>query len=124
MPGAAGGADTRDDGENDILGCNADGKRPIDADPHATRPALPQRLGREYMGYLGGADAESERPKRAVRRGVTVAADHQKPRLGDALLGPDDVHDALAPVAETKQRDAVLPCIIRQRADHLAAIWL
>ena len=108
------------------------------------------------MGYLGGADAEGERPKRAVRRGVTssdcirltwlgaalllatpaadvmlpLMAEHgatwtmSPPGLAREYLSHPAFDDAVAPVAETKQRDAVLACVIRQRADHLAAIWL
>ncbi len=45
---------------------------------------------------LRRADAMGERAKRAMRRSVAVAADDRRPRQGEALLGPDDVDDALA----------------------------
>ena len=51
---------------------------------------------------LGGPDAEGERAEGAVGRGVAVAADDGRARLGQALLGPDDVDDALAHVSMPK----------------------
>ena len=44
------------------------------------------------------ADAEGQRAERAMRRSVAVAADDGGARLGEALLRPDDVDDALADV--------------------------
>ena len=44
---------------------------------------------------LAGADAEGQRAERAVRRGMAVAADQRGARQGEALLGPDDMDDAL-----------------------------
>jgi hypothetical protein len=44
---------------------------------------------------LGRADAEGQRAEGAMRRGVAVAADDGHARQGEALLRPDDVHDAL-----------------------------
>ena len=44
---------------------------------------------------LGGADAEGERAEGAMRRGVAVAADDGHAGLGQALLGADDMDDAL-----------------------------
>src|SRR3546814_18909545 len=44
---------------------------------------------------LGGADAEGERAERAVRGGMAVAADQGGARKGKALLGSDDMDDAL-----------------------------
>ena len=45
---------------------------------------------------LGGADAVGERAEGAVGGGVAVAADERGARQREALLGPDDVDDALA----------------------------
>ena len=47
---------------------------------------------------LGGADAVGERAERAVRRGVAVAAHQRDAGQREALLGADDVADALADV--------------------------
>lgn len=54
------------------------------------------------MLYLGRADAERERAKRAVRRRVRVAADDGHAGEREALLGADDVHDTLPLVAHPK----------------------
>jgi hypothetical protein len=44
---------------------------------------------------LGGADAEGERPEGAMRRSVAVAADDRRAGQREALLGADDMDDAL-----------------------------
>jgi hypothetical protein len=44
---------------------------------------------------LAGADAERQRAECAVRRGMAVAAHHRGAGQREALLGPDDVDDAL-----------------------------
>ena len=102
MAGAAGGADLADDGEDDVLGGDAERQRAVDADPHVLGRALDQRLGRQHMLDLGGADAEGQRAEGAVRRGVAVAADDGHAGLGHALLGADDVDDALADIVHVE----------------------
>ena len=57
-----------------------------------------QRLRRQHVLDLARADAERERAERAVRAGVRVAADDRHAGQRRALLRPDHVHDALAPV--------------------------
>ena len=96
MAGAARRADLADDGEDDVLGGHARRQRAVDLDPHVLGLGLDQRLGREHMLDLGGADAMRERAEGAVGRGVAVAADDRRARQGEALLRPDDVDDALA----------------------------
>ena len=59
-----------------------------------------QRLGREDVLDLAGADAERQGAEGAVRGGVRVAADHRHAGLGQPQLRADDVHDALLDVAE------------------------
>ena len=66
---------------------------------------------------LGGADAEGQRPEGAVGAGVAVAADDGRAGQGEALLGADDVHDALADVAHAEQLDAELGAVLGQRVD-------
>ena len=44
---------------------------------------------------LGGADAVGERAERAVGRGMAVAAHERRAGQREALLGADDVDDAL-----------------------------
>ena len=98
ITGAAGGADLADDGEDDVLRRHALGQLALDEGAHVLRLLLVERLGREHVLDLGCADAVGERSERAVGRGVAVAADERGARQGEALLRPDDVHDALAAV--------------------------
>jgi hypothetical protein len=57
---------------------------------------LDQRLRGQHMLGLGRADAEGERPERAMRGGVAVAADDRRAGQGQPQLGADDMDDALA----------------------------
>src|SRR3546814_17023873 len=70
------------------------------------RAALADRLGREHMFDLRGSDPERERPERAVRRGVAVAADDRHSRLRTPLLGSDNMDD---PAARTAHREILDP---------------
>ena len=78
-----------------------------------------QRLRREHVLDLGGADPERERAERAVRGGVRVAADDRHPRLRQPELGPHHVDDPLAPAAGRVQRHAELGAV-RARARRAA----
>ena len=89
----------------------------VDLDRHRLRPPLGQRLGGEHVLDLGGADPEGERAEGAVRRGVAVAADDRHARLGEALLRPDDVDDALVRVAHRVERDAELGAVGVERLE-------
>ena len=124
MAGAAGRADLADDGEDDVLGGDAFGQRPVDADPHVLRLRLDQGLGRQHMLDLGGADAVRERAEGAVGRGVAVAADDRRARQREPLLRPDDVHDALAAVELVVIFDAEFLGVGGQRLDLLAALGI
>ena len=104
-------------GEDHVLGGDAERQRALDADPHVQRPLLQQRLGRQHVLDLGGADAEGERAERAVRRGVAVAADDRHAGQREALLGADDVDDALADVVDVEQLDAEVAAVLLQRLD-------
>ena len=66
---------------------------------------------------LGRADAVRQRGKRAVRAGVRVATDHRHARQRGALLGPDDVHDALAAVGNVEVGQTILAGVVTQRLD-------
>ncbi len=78
------------------------GERAVDRDAHVLGRLLQQRLGRQHVLDLGGADAEGERAEGAVRRGVAVAADDGHAGQGEALLRADDVDDALARVVHRR----------------------
>ena len=96
VAGAACGADLADDGEDHVLAGDARRQVAGDRDAHVARALLVQRLGREHMLDLAGADAEGEAAEGAVCCGVAVAADERRARQRQALLRPDDVDDALA----------------------------
>ena len=74
------------------------------------RLALQQALRRQHVLHFAGADAERERAERAVRRGVAVAADDRHAGLREALLGSDDVDDALLVAVEAVSRECRTPC--------------
>jgi hypothetical protein len=67
VPGAAGGADLADDGEDDVLGRHPLGQGAVDADAHVLGLALRQRLGGEDVLDLARADAHRQRAEGAVR---------------------------------------------------------
>ena len=90
----------------------------VDGDRHRARPHLRQRLRGEHVLDLARADAERERAERAVRRRVAVAAHDRHARLGEALLGTDHVHDALAGIAHRVAADAELLAVAREHV-HL-----
>ena len=79
------------------------GRSPSTVTAMVPGPVLGQGLGGEHVLDLAGADAEGQGAERAVGGGVAVAADDGHARLGEALLGADDVDDALAGVAHRVQ---------------------
>src|SRR5256886_14078242 len=71
----------------------------------------------EHVLDLARPDAERERPERAVRGRMRIAAYDHHPRLREAQLGTDHVHDALTGRREIEQLDAELAGIRRERAN-------
>ena len=121
VAGAAGRADLADDGQDDVLGGDAGRQRAVDLDAHVLGFGLDQRLGREHMLDLGGADAVRKRAESAVGRGVAVAADDRGARQRKTLLRPDDVHDALPQVELVVIFDAEFARVPGQFLDLLTA---
>ena len=117
MAGAAGGADLADDGEDDVLGGDAFVQLAVDADAHVLGLLLDQRLGGEHMLDFGRADAVGERAEGAMGRGVAVAADDGCAGQREALLGPDDMDDALAAVELVIIFDAEFACVLGEGRD-------
>ena len=74
----------------------------------STSALLGERLRRQGVLDLAGADPERERAERAVGGGVGVAADDRHAGLADAELGADHVHDPLALEPIEYDRDAEL----------------
>ena len=63
-----------------------------------------------------------ERAEGAVGRGVAVAADDRRARQGEALLGPDDVDDALPRIELVVILDAEFARVLGELFDLLAAL--
>ena len=94
----------------------------VDADLVGPRRPLEQGLGGQHHLDLARADAEGERPERAMGGGVRVAADDGHARLREAELRSDDVDDALAVRAERVERDAELRAVGGQLGDLEAGL--
>src|SRR5260370_27657946 len=61
------------------------------------------------------ANAECQSPERAVRRGVAIAAHNSLPRLRDAQLGTNHVHNALVVAEHVEKSDPRLAAIALER---------
>ena len=99
------------------LAVTPDGRLAVDVDRHRLGTILGKGLGGEDVLDLGGADAEGERPERAVGRGVGVAANDEHPWLGDSLFGSDDVDDAGTRIIEAEEGYAELLAVSNQGVD-------
>src|SRR5262249_26690474 len=108
VAGGAAHADLPQRAEDEVLGGHAEAQLALVADAHRARLLLNHALRREHVLDLARADAERERPEGAVGGGVRIAAHHCHARLGDAQLGADHVHDALAIGAQRVDRDPEL----------------
>ncbi len=100
-------ADAPDDHQDQVFRGGAQRQLPVDADAHVLREPVHQRLRGQHVLDLGGADAEAQRAERAVGGGVAVAADHHHAGADHAVLGRDDVLDALQRVVGVEQRNVV-----------------
>ena len=98
IAGAARRAGFTDHGHGDVLGGHTGGKLAGDLDLHVLGFLLDQRLRRQHVFHLRGADPVGQRPKGPMCRGVAVTADNGHAGQGPALLGADDMHDALTHV--------------------------
>ena len=117
-PWRAVGADARDDRKRDVLGADAGGRLAAHGHAHALRLFLPQRLRHQNVRHLGRADAEGVSAEGAVGRGVAVAADDEQAGQCEALFRADDVHDALARIAQAEKADAIFGSVGLEIGDH------
>ncbi len=106
MPRAAANADFGNQGQDDVFGRDAGHKYSIDANFAGLGFALEQALGGQDVFDFTGADSEGQRAKRAVRGGVTVAADDGHAGLGEAEFRADDVNNASVRAGHAVQGDA------------------
>ena len=107
-----------DDVEDDVLGVDARPQASVDVDAADLEATQRHGLRGEHVADLGGADAEGDGAERPVGAGVRVTAGDRGARLGDALLGTDDVHDALLAGGAVEERDAELRAIAAQLVHH------
>ncbi|EMA01347.1 Flp pilus assembly protein TadG [Haloferax denitrificans ATCC 35960] len=116
---AAFGPEAADDFEDDVLGLDAGSEFARDLDfPHLLFLHR-DRLGRQHVANLARPDTERERAERAVGRGVAVAADDSHAGLGESLLGPDDVDDALLARGGVREVDARVADVLFEFGHHL-----
>ena len=94
-------------------------KLAIDAQFQRLGHRLQQRLRGEHVLHFARADAEGQSAERAVGRRVAIAADDRHAGLRVALLGADDVDNALARVVDVVQRDAEFAAVVAERIDLL-----
>jgi len=92
---AAANADLRDQGENDVLSRDAGRQLAVHMHLEGFRLALQQALRGQHLFHFAGADAESQRAKRAVRCRMAIAADYRHAGLRESEFGSDYVYDAL-----------------------------
>ena len=89
--------------QDDVLRVEPGASVPVDVDAPDLQRLHRQALRRQHVAHLRGADPERQGAERAVRRGVTVAADDRHARLGQPELRPDHMDDALATAVEVEE---------------------
>ena len=104
--------------ENHVLGIDSGQELSADLDAAHLQFAQRHSLRREHVADLRRADAERNRPERPVRARMRVTARDRRARLRNALLGPDDVHDALLAACAVEKRDARRGAILAQLFHH------
>ena len=114
---AAGRADQPDHRQREVLGRGAEGQGARGLDLHVAGLLLHQRLRRQHLLDLGGADAEGERSQRPVRRGVRIAAHDRLSRQREAKFGADHVDDTLSPVEQGNVGHAECSDVRLERCD-------
>src|SRR5690625_2299778 len=116
---AAVDAEGADDVQDDVFRVDAGAQPAVHLDAAYLEALQGEGLGGEHVAYLAGADAEGDCSEGAVGARVRVAAGDGGTGLGDALLRPHHVHDALAAAAQVEELDAVLGAVAAQLGDHV-----
>ena len=97
------------------------GRTSVDDRAHVLRLVLNQCLRRQYVLDFGRADAVGERAESAMRAGVAVAANQRHARQREALLGSDNVDDALALIELVEIFEAEQFGVVGETGDLLLA---
>ena len=113
-------AEHADDVEGEVLGVDAGTKFSVHLDLANLERFHGHGLGGENVAHLSGADAEGDRAEGSVSRGVRVTTSDGGTRLGDALLGSDNVDDALFARLEVEISDAEVIAVRADGIDHLS----
>src|SRR5258705_10383662 len=108
-----------DKSEDEVLGGDTGRQPAFEAHPHGFWPPLNQRLGREYMCQLAGANAERQGAQPAMGAGMAVAADDQAAGKAEAKLGSNHMDDALPGLIDVEHPDAVRRCLVSQPGQKL-----
>src|SRR5688500_3619202 len=116
---AAADAEAPNNIKNDVLRINADTERPFDVDPAYFEFIHRQRLRRQHVAHLAGADAEGERAESAVGARMTIAASERHARLGQPELWTDNMHDALVDAVQTEKLHPELLDVSLQRPGEI-----
>ena len=90
----------------------------VEPEAHRLRLPLDDRLRRQHVLDLGGADAPGQRSHPAVAGGVTVPAHQRASGQRDAELGPDHVDDALPRVVDVEMGDPELLAVAAPHPDE------
>ena len=124
MPGAARRANHSDDVEHQVLRRHARPQSALDPHLHGLRLLQKQRLRRQHMLHLAGANAEGQRPQPAMARGVAIPTNNRRAGQRKPLLGPDDMDNPLLDIGIADQPDAKLGRIAGQRRQLRRALGI
>ncbi|GKT45680.1 uncharacterized protein ColSpa_05861 [Colletotrichum spaethianum] len=115
--GTAGGADLANGVQDNVLGADTGSQLSVDLYPHVLAPLRDQALGGQDVLDLAGTNTERQGTEGAVGRGVTVTTHDGGTGEGEALLGANDMYNALSLVAKTKVCEAeVLDVLLKGHA--------
>nr|WP_252934162.1 hypothetical protein [Streptomyces sp. EL5] len=105
--------------QDDVLGGDTRGECAVDLDAAHLEPVHGHGLGGQDVAHLGGADPQGDGAERPVRRGVRVAAGDGHTGLGKALLGADDVDDAVLVAARGEETESEVLGVGLQLREHV-----
>ncbi len=101
-----------------ILGVDSGAEIAVDFDAADFEGFEREGLRSQHIAHLRGTDAKGDRAERAVSGGVRITASDRGAWLGDALLGADDMDDALFAGGEVEISDAEVIGIFAQCLHH------
>ena len=121
VPRAARDAELADQEQYQVLGGHAGLERAFERHAQGGGLALHQRLCREHVLHLAGADAPGVGAEGADSTRMTVPAHERRAGQRDPELGRDHVHDALPGVVDIEKLNAVGARVGAQRAYQFRA---